>query len=541
MDTYSVVIVDDDSLARSQLKYIIDWEREGCSIKGEATNGKDAQKIILEIHPDIIITDMNMPIIDGIELIRWISENAPGSAVIAVSGYEDFTYVKSSLRGGALDYILKHQMSEKVIKSVLKTAKDYLASIERTKREKYHSDLFLAQKKIEKQKSILSSLCLNENLTVPTDLELVDAGFVNKLSNSMMIVVDLEVDLSKDGLGQLKLQKTHQVLNDIFNNILNQFDTAYFTMVNETQAIIAISHGGAYSLLMLYNDTYSLIQRLRTSMKRYLNLTASYAVSNIITKPKDLSKNYKILSGYFEQRFTLGKDRIYMADDIKQLSTQMITLSLEDERSIVVSLKNNNKEAVFSLLDVVFGRMKLERSSRSSVMIVSRDLLRILINQLKSNKMDSEDFFGDIDPYRILEEKDSLIKLTDWIKQLFDQYFSYKEDELVENFSLSVKEVISFIRHHYNEDISLNTISEKIGVSVAHLSRLFKDECGMNYVKYLNEYRIERAKELLKENNSFKDVAIRSGFNHYNYFFKVFKDYTGMTPHEYIVNIKNDE
>lgn len=539
---YSVLIVDDDVIARSHLKSLLDWKTLGFEIKADVENGKEAMEFIKSYEPDLVITDMNMPVMDGVTLIRWIQSTHQDVVLIAISGYDDFNYVKSSLQGGAIDYVLKHQLSREHLEKTLLSAKQRLESIETHRIQKQNHELLQQKMESEKRKEILTSFLLTvskDNPYAGTDLK--QYRFEFNLINVMMIVIDLDLPSETMADFDVRMRKIGQLFEELVQNILQQEKGSYYLKVNDSRIVIVMSNGSPYSLLKVYNDVYSLVQRIQSSLKRYLNMTACYAVSNIITKPEQLHEAYIKLCRYYDQRFIKGRDQIFMSNEFDVIGQTEITLGYEEEKQLIALLKNMNQEETVQKISDIFERLLVQRAERSQAMIISRDLIRILLSMLKEKGISETAVFGDkVSPYQAMESQGTLTDLQQWIQHVFEECFRQLnaiKSEAV--FSGLIQQAIAHIHKHYHEDISLYEVAEAVNVSLAHLSRLFKDECGTNYIKYLNEYRVEKAKILLDENRSFKEVAEMTGFNHYNYFFKVFKDYTHMTPHEYVEYQKN--
>lgn len=545
MGNYSVLIVDDDTIARSHLKSLVEWKELGFEVKAEAENGKEAMEMIKTMEPDVIITDMNMPVMDGVTLIRWIHTRYPEIVVIAISGYDDFDYVRSSLQGGAIDYILKHQLSSQLLEKTMAAAKKHLESLETTRIQKEDHAMLMFKLKKEKQREALASMILTQTDDALEYSKIAkELDFEYNLINNMMIVVDLDKMPNRDGNEEnIRIRKIGQVFEDVIQSVTSQQKAIYHLMMGEGRSVILISNGSPYSLLKVYNDVYTLVQRIQSSLKRYLNMTACYAVSSVIPKASQLYDTYISLCAYYEQRFIKGNDQIFMANEMEISNRPMITLGYEEEKSLISNIRGFEEMVVLDKVEAIFERLLEQRADRSSTMIIARDLLRIILSILKENRIPYERVFGEINsPYQYMERYEIFMELKQWIEVIIKQLFVVLEENRKKaTYSELIQKAMEYIHAHYHEDISLFEVSEAVGVSAAHLSRLFKDECGTNYIKYLNELRVEKAKILLNEGRPFKDVAEQTGFNHYNYFFKVFKDYTQMTPQEFVVHIKKVE
>lgn len=538
MTLYSVLIVDDDLIARSHLKNLISWEELGFEVKGEAEHGKEAMDFIKNYEPDVVITDMNMPILDGVTLIRWIKSTYPEMAIIAVSGYDDFHYVKASLQGGAIDYVLKHQLDAAYLTKTLESARVQLEAKESKKKQREDQELLRKKLLFEEQQEYLRRIIL-EPMTDLQESQKVqnELSFENQLRNSILILIDLDGVIEEQGAKR----KIGQLLQEMIKTVLQQEKGAYYFMESDKRGVILISYGNPYSLLKVYNDVYVLVQRIQSTLKRYLNRTASYSISNIIPKSPEFHENYLKLCGFYEHRFIRGKDQIFMANEVELPDQKIITLGYDEEKQILLLLRSKDYASVQAKIKSIYHRLREQRADRSSVMIITRDFVRILIGICKERKLGEQGIFlqGEGNPYHQMEQFDTFDELETWVLdsllRLVDRLHQLEQRP---GYSETVQKAIDYIHDHYKEDISLNEVAEALTVSSAHLSRLFKEECGTNYIKYLNECRVEKAKELMTLGIPLREVAQMAGFNHYNYFFKVFKDYTFVTPQEYMEGSK---
>lgn len=543
-----VLIVDDDILTRMNLKTIINWSRYGLDICGDAVNGQNGIEMIEAHSPDIVLTDMNMPVMDGVALIEWIHYNRPTIQVIALSGYDDFNYVKDSMKFGAVDYIIKHKLEPELLLSVLEIAKSKIMKTKEDIEEKnqFESQLLMAQGHLRQQ--FLRAL-INGEIEDPDVIgKSIQNLNLNYLGMFNCIVVALEIDdysFLKDRSSEMELKKKIiDVFIEIVQQILNESKQAYIVHMEQGKFAILLSYGKSFSMLYVYNQMYQIIDRIRSSIKRYLNLTACYGISLVCANLHKINQYYQKANSLLDEKFYRGKDQLFMEDSKKIIQNDFMTLAVEQEKTIILCLKTYDQEMLKKTLDSIFEWVIEQRFNHNSTHMIVAELINIA-NRVATQsgiKMD-EIFLTNEVPYSKMQKYDNVIDVKNWISEVYLQLVLLMKQKvyLNSNYSENTKKAIDYIHKNYHKDMSLEDTARHIHVSSSYLSRIFKEECQVSYIKYLNQLRVEKAK-LLIENGEMriKDIVQQVGFQSYNYFFKVFKEIVNMTPLEYeeMVNVK---
>lgn len=529
-----VLIVDDDIIAQTSLKTMIDWGKNGYEICGDASNGNIAIQMLNSIQPDIVFTDMSMPVLDGIGLIEYIEQKHSEIKIIALSGYDDFNYVKQSMKKGAIDYILKHNLDSAMLLSVLESARKTIVeeqqdTVQKRKQQEQliQGRVLLAQRFIRKMvegqitdqneiRDTIQSLCLNIDLR-------------------NLLVITAEID----GFFQLKERNMDvfiQSLSNIGDEVMKDFCKALISYMGEGKFIIIVSLGRILSYQHVHNQLIEIIYRIKSSVKRYLNVTLSFGVSSICEDIASIAEGYLEANQALKDKFYTGKDSILWQNSYKSLKETLLTLDFKDEMNIKVLFKSMNRTCLTKYLDDLFDKIIRINASYKSVKIICAELITIADTIAKELGI-KDSFMEEYEniPYENLNKYDTIYDIKRWIMDIYDKLLSLIEfTKINKNYSQYIKKACEFINKNFQNNISLQDVADYVGVSHQYLSKLFKEECSMGFIDFVNLIKVEHAKLLIESGDyKLKDIIFKVGFNNYNYFFKVFKDTLGMTPAEF--------
>lgn len=532
---FKVLVVDDDSVAITNIKVMIEWEENGFEICGEATNGKEAIQLINQIQPEIVITDISMPVMDGIALIEYVNQNYPQIKIIALSGYQDFDYVRKSMKKGAIDYILKHTLNAQGLLEVLGIAKERLL-VEISE----HTKKKMMEAQVKKSRTLLVQEFINQLIQ----------GAIGEKEEIVQHIIDLKLDIDDKNFALVlfeiddfniisersspkEMNKLISSVGNICTEILKESIKAVVSHIQDGKFIIIFSFGKIRSNLYINNTIVTAINRVKTSIKRYLNITACFSYSRLFTDISDIHKYYKEAEAMLQGRFFKGKDNI-----IKELSysNEYLNLDLAEEKMIIEALKTQNNDKIEKCLDSIFTKFIVNKISYNSIQMICAELINIVNRVAREIGIDVKMIYNDKDiPYSSIKKFETLIEMKAWLLSLYKKLtYLIGEAKFNPDYSEYTRKAIRYIQNNYKRDVSLNEVAEHIGVNSSYLSRLFKEDCGIGFVEYLNHIRVGYAKQLIENKElKLKDIAHEVGFNNYTYFFKVFKDVLNVTPVEY--------
>jgi two-component system response regulator YesN len=532
-----VLIIDDDSVARTNIKTLINWEKNGYEICGEAVNGMEAIQFIKKVEPEIVITDMSMPIMDGIALIGYLEQNYPKIKTIALSGYEDFDYVRKSMKKGAIDYLLKHSLNANVLLEVLKTAKEKLLG-----ELSEHTQKNIFEEQLNESRSVLRQKFIRQLVQ----------GAISEKTEIKQKIIDLQLDIETKSIAIIlfevddynticekfspkELIKLTSSVEDIAAEILKGTVKAVVSHLEASKFIIIFSFGDMRSDLYIYNLIVTTINRIKVSIKRYLNITACFSYSRIFNNIIDTNKYYKEAEIMLQDRFFKGKDKI-INESSGSFTNEYLNLDVNEEKSIIAALKTQDYSKIVECLNMVFSRLVDRKLSYNSVQMICAELINIVNRVARETGIDIKRVYNDKDvPYASMKKLETLIEVKEWILRSYEKLATLiAETKFKTNYSEYTKKTIAYMQKNYRNNMSLNEVAGYIGLNSSYLSRVFKEDCGIGFVEYLNSIRVGYAKQIIETGSlKLKDIVKEVGFNNYTYFFKVFKDILNMTPLEY--------
>jgi two-component system response regulator YesN len=533
-----VLIVDDDMLMRTSLKTLFNWENHGYTVCGEAVNGISAIAFMEHCLPDIVITDMSMPVMDGVALIGHTVRKYPQIKIIALSGYDDFEYVKQSMKKGAVDYILKHRLEAGLLLEVLETARQSILHERKEESEKQQTVQKLASAKDILRQEFINKLIMgefNQVEEIKREIKYLELDMDTK----NLVIAAAEIDdysFIEDRYPMKDKNRLIKAFADLSGNILKESGKAFIEHTGNGSFIIVFSFGNACSNLYIYNKVFADIDRIKTSLKRYLNITASFGISKVFYDILDFNLYYFDAKLVLKDKFYYGKDKIFNEDRGEKAASNCFSLESEDEKRIIVLINSLDKQKLEDYIRNIYEEMKKKIVSYQSVQMITAELINIASKIARESGIDTAELFSGKDmPYNMLRKYDTADDIRKWTAGIFDKLIDeLNEKGMNPNYSDITKKTIEFISRHYTKNLSLEDAAQHVKVNNSYLSHIFKDETGKGFVEYLNSFRIEKAKMQIRTGfTHIKDIIGELGFNNYNYFFKVFKEYVGMTPLEY--------
>ena len=533
-----VLIVDDDAFSRTDLKTVIDWEKAGFYIMGEAANVPGAIQLIENELPDIVITDMQMPSMSGVELIDHINKNWPQIRVIALSAYDDFNYVRQSMKKGAVDYVLKHHLNAKTLLDILETTREAVMEYRNE-----CSQQVLITEQLSSRKSILCKEFIQRlvmgDITDNDEIESSISTLGIGLDKKNLVVAIAEIDdfaFIEDKYSSKEMDVLIRTFLEMTREILNDWNKATIVHIAKGRFVIVFSLGDVYSMLFIYNSLFTVIDRIRSGIKKYLNVSACFSVSKVCHDISEISKAYREADLMLKDKFYKGKNSIFIEDTTKNNKDGFLCLDIRDEKNLTSALRELDSEKVKQHIDGIFERIQKNRLGSKSTQMICAELINIVNKVTKETGLEiSQIYTNEEIPYNMMQKYETVMDIKEWIMGLYEKLISILgKMKIGDKYCEITKKVIEYVNKNFKKDISLSEIAEFSGVTNSYISRVFKEDCGIGFVEYLNRIRVENAKNLIENGEfRFKEIVAKVGFNNYNYFFRVFKEVVGMTPLEY--------
>jgi len=519
-----VVITDDEIQIRKGLKMKVDWEEEGFHIVGEASNGKETLELLNRMDVDIVITDVRMPIMDGIEFVKQCNQYFPHVKVIVLSGYSDFEYVRSSLVEGVKDYLLKPVAPDEIVDALKRIRSEVEEEQKRQLETKRMTQLVHNQLEEMKQQFILY-LVKDEwsDLKVAHDrLQQLQLGeFATENVRVQFFTVEMR---TKDAnlLKELWVPFTMvcKELAQKYKSTYYFYDTSYSNML--------------HFIHLVENDkgeqTAVIVKEVQKYVKTYLKIETVIGIGKVVTGLREFKTGYiSALLSWSQSQLgshsqvidgTVNKELFEFPSDVeKRLVNSIENVSIHDfQLNLNGILCETNK---ISMMSVSFAANRV-------LFLLSSLAAKYNLDTTESHQLlwNCQQSIWKLNAYK--KVVDQLIELAELIIE------KVREARYSSNGSTIVENVRIFLDKHYASEISLKILSDQFHINSAYLSELFKFHVGQNFSDYLINLRMENAKVFLKDRQlKIIDVAYLVGFSNSGYFSTVFKKYVGKTPAEF--------
>lgn len=521
-----VLIVDDEPFIRQGLKILIDWEAYGFQIADEASCGKDAIELIKSNKYDLVITDIRMPNISGMEMIEYLRKYGYDKLkIIVLSGYYEFSYAKQAIKYNVTDYILKPIQKEELIR-VLQEFKMAFEKEKATTQTRVHTEKAALERN-------LNAIC--SGVYEPKHMEYVKERLP---FNSHLRYISIEMNMNDEQFLKLNAKEKTDVVNELLlevDEFLGEYRDCAFVDTDKRNEVYGVSF--IYSKEMsqkrnLREQEY--ILALQESIKERLNYAINFYIGQMVDSLQELNLSCKsaVIARAF-QNYRSDKEIAYY-DEMATVKSNAYGINKEELDKLVQYTEENNTEKIDECIDRIY--MELEKNN------VDPSFIRISIDYLLCQYIFiARELDPEVDRTEIFQYINQCVfegTLARGSKKHFGKFVKEFADYLMQlrqnNSNDILKKVEKEIENHYMENLSLKSLSEKYYINSAYLGQIFKKKYNMSFKDYLNNYRIDRASELLtRTNDKVCNIAQLVGYNSLDYFISKFVAAKGKTPLQY--------
>lgn len=523
---YKLLIVDDDPWVREWLVQHINWEEYGFSEIYEAINGYYALKIIDEKLPNVVLTDIKMDGMGGLELLEKVREKYPDIRVILLSGYNEFEYARSAIKNGAIDYLLK-PVDEKeliaLIKRVLKEIEQENLLRERECKiaEQLEQSIPILQEKFIKE-------LLYGNVTAFNSLKKELSNRSINIDFSVFYIIIIEFDnyislnkaINSETMSEIKNKLKHFV-DDFLNKI-----GKCISFFENNRLVVGFNPES--------NDTINKINIISSEIESKIGKTISIGISN---QKSDLTEAHKAYIEAFEalrRKFYLGRGQVIYASSITLFAKEK-TFEIKKKEQLLNAVSIGDSEKVIKIINEIIFEICQRTISFELLQVVLIRIIGILDNLLEKVGISHDTaFINYLDMNVKLEEFETVDDLNEWLTSAFLIAIEIIHGNGSKRNRKIIEDSIEYIKSHIKEDVSLDDVAKVLYINSAYLSRLFKSEVGETFTHFLMKLRIENAKKLLKDSYlKIYEISEQVGYKNERYFSRIFKDFEGITPNEY--------
>lgn len=531
-----VFLVEDEYIVREGIKNNIDWEKNGYDFCGEASDGELAFPMISEKRPDIVITDIRMPFMDGIELSRMIKEEYPEIKIIILSGHEEFEYAKAAIQIGVEEYLLKPINGDELLQVVNRVAQKIKEENEsrETLQEGEGDENFEYAKR-----QLLSSL-IDDNASLSDAMEQGKKIHLNLMAQCYNIMMlKLQRKNKEQGFSQriLELYKTME-------DTLKEQDGQSIMFDRAPEGKVILFMGSGEEEIRRNMDVFA--GQFREILPEYEDVTYFGSVGVPVMRLRELGESYEAASHGFSYRFLTEPNQIVDNHTVfdqtrneKKFSCSIGSVDIQnlDKQKIESFLKGGEMDEIHFFVEEY---MKNTGDAGKNSMIFRQYIVMDMFfaaSHFLTQITDGREQLGE--PFESPEQMQKMVSDLEatvvYIKELFTKVMQVRDAQTTEHNSDVVENAKKYISENYHdEELTLNTVAHEVNVSPNHLSAMFSQKTGQTFVKYLTDVRMHRAKELLKcTSKRSNEICEEVGYRDPHYFSHLFKKNVGCSPIQY--------
>lgn len=538
-----IFLAEDEVVVRETIKRMIPWEELGFELVGEAADGEMALPLLIRQHPDLLITDIKMPFMDGLTLARLAKKEIPGLKVVILSGYDDFNYAKQAIGIGVEDYLLKPITKNALIERLSEIRSRY--EHEKTQKE-YYEKFQREMQAYEKNSSrdffealVGGSMDMME---VYKRAEKLGLDIVAEAYNVLIFTMNCDEDFSgqRDEYSSWETESL-ELLENLF--------------AGHSSAMLFRSNIFSYGVLLkgqretIEENTRACVDEIRKILSRQDGRREWFlAVGQSVERLSQIQKSYHTASRAFSQRYLYDENILYydemetmehpggQAETEDNAYLQKVDVNALNPAILQKFLSNGLQEETENFVKDYF--YAIGQEPMESLVFRNYVILNVrfsVISFIKGLGCDTNEMESADTEEVLAESGKNMESAIAYAKKMISQAIEIRDQNSGNKNRSILKTAVDFIDSHYmDEEISLNTVANVANVSSNHFSALFSQNMGQTFIEYLTTLRMNKAKELLRcTGMRSSEIAGEIGYKDAHYFSYLFKKTQGMTPSDY--------
>lgn len=522
-----VMIVDDERLVRDLLKACIDWEKIGLTIVGDSSGAVEGIEMADKLLPDIIFTDICMPIMDGLEFSKKVIEKHPRIKIIVLTGHEEFEYAKKGIKVGIADFLLKPINDDEIRKTAVAAREKII--LERTHIEEYDR----LKEQLQQNLPFLKEKVLNELIQSSIELKAIEekiAYFDIRFGEIRFQTAVIEVSGTKDDdstdeekkliLKIRSLELTQQYFHD------DRYVNVFF---DNSQRIVVLCNDSSI-------DLWECCEAIKSMLINRVKCFVCIGIGNAQDRIDKIWVSYKEACDALKLRFVLGKNQVVNFSDICSVQGVEANVSNDMMDSFCFFLKSRLKDKSDEIIDSAFREVKTTVTSKEQVRVFACNFIANILNVMIEAGIKQEEIFQEsTQPFDTIFRLDTLPEMEEYLKKTTLRVINVINRMHGKKAKKIIQDVQDYIDGNYsNSELTLSEVAKRFYVNLSYLSRTFKEETGVTFVDYINKLRMEKAIKLFNETDKKAyQIAEKVGINDPHYFSVCFKKFTGVCVNEY--------
>ena len=530
-----ILLVDDEPLVLVGIQSMLKWEDYDAKVVGTARNGVQAMELMEELHPELVITDIKMPVMDGLQLMEAVQEKYGALPLfVMLTSFEEFAFVKQAIGRQAVDYLIKLELTEQTLLGALRKAQDRIAALSRTgsTRRRPPAERFGMQPFYDRFfLRLFNNLFESEEQLHTQQKELgVDFTF------EAYAVCYCELpELAAQAMSQERLMNLYSSTTQMAWETVTRFMACYITPLDTRHfnVTFCLSEQEAPIYRKVLQEV---LEKVVQVVYNYFSVRLVCRVGCKVVRPMDLSESY------YTARLCPASDgrsgtavSFFDGENGQADAANVFDMALY-RKPLIRAFEEQDADALEQIMDRIIDSVRAYPSRKLQAMDAACNLLFLCLSQFTDGEeLISQIFSAEPEGYRCIYRQRTIPEIAGWMATLRDglvrtlrrQKRGYKDQ--------IIGQIKAYIQANLNQRLSLNNVAAVFGFSPSYLSQLFARQAGCSFVEYVTQEKIRAAKEMMREENvKFYEVAERLGFENAFYFSKVFKKIEGCSPREYM-------
>lgn len=531
MTYYRIMLVDDEEEVRSSIIRKMNWEQLGFQMVGDAENGEDALEKIEQLEPDVVMTDIRMPYMDGLTLTERIHQKYPSMKVLIFSGFDDFEYAKQAIKLNVTEYILKPVNVEELSEILERVRANLDDEIEQRR------NVNLLRESYRKSLPIIREVYLNDLVSGEIDETVMESRLqeyeVDILNAQKWLVAVIDVERPElENTGNLSLHRERELIpisvRQIVESQLQDYCRgAVFNAHSQITLIAAIDEGKTQTGLI------DLLGDICRECKKVLEVTITIGVGYSCNQLNQAGKAYQSAMDALGYKEIVGTGKTIYINDVEPVSRGKLLLDSKEEAGLVAAIKFGPPEKIEDAVYAIVGKMGDAKVHMRQYQVYLLSVMNCMTRLAQQYDLGLDELFDQEQNYTLwIDSMQKPEDLAAWMIRIGCRMNEAMNEDRDNTAKRVIYEAKKYIEEHYQDStLSVEMICRHLHMSPAYFSTIFKKETGQAYIAYLTELRLQKAVELLTETDDKTYViAAKVGYQEQNYFSYVFKKRFGVSP-----------
>ncbi|MZQ82265.1 response regulator [Paenibacillus sp. 5J-6] len=543
---YKLILVDDEEDVREGVVREIDWDAIGFEVIEKAENGREALEMVERLQPDVVVTDIQMPFMNGLQLAEAIRERFPTIKLIILTGHDEFEYAQRAIKLHIDEYVLKPFSAQELINALLKVKGHIQEEVA------HRENVQLLMEHYRKSMPVLKEnfLATLMNRKLPRE-EVVEkaANYGIEISGTSFVAAVMSIDGVL--IPEEELENREELSKSVSLKYSPDQALKYFALLNITEEIVDKRRLG---LVFMHNDqvvvlavresedretalqeTMKVLEEVRQNVEKYLKFTLTVGIGTVMKDVTKISYSYEDAVLALDYRLILGNNRIISIDDVEMRTVEKVRFDDVKEHALTRCIKVGTNQEIRETMDELFQGIEGAVSVKD-YQIYLLEILTCILKAAKDSNLNVDEVFGDnFIPFTEINKFTSSEEAKKWLAELCASMMNHIATDRQYTYKNLVEMAKDYTKNHYHEgDITINKVCGHLHISAGYFSSIFKKETKMTFVNYLNHIRMEAAKEMLRSTDmKALEIAEKVGYADANYFSFSFRKNVGVSPKEY--------